>query len=1169
MSNTPELYALLVGVDRYDPRSRVPNLRGCVNDVEAMAELLQRKYGLAAANLRKLTNEAATHQAIKLAFRHHLIKQAKAWAEAGSSGAPPAFVFHYSGHGSQARDETGTEPDGMDETLVAHDSRLPGIYDIKDWELGQLITELNQYSDNVTIILDCCHSGSGTRNLTDPTVARVRRCLPDLRPQPLESQRPASLGRQRGLSTSNWEVGGKHVLLAGCRDKEESNEYGLAAGNQRTWRGAMSYFLQRELEELPPGSSLTYRELHERIRYQVNSAYPNQMPQCEGDRDRELFGGLRPQRDAFFTVIDKREGFIWIDGGIAHGLRAGTLLHVYPKATRTLVTAGTPLARLQVDEEGAVQSGCTVIDGDAGVVEVQSRCVLHQISYGNLQRKVVLAIPDPPLADAVHRRLGAQTDNNLTDISTYLQVVESAGDFHVVLHNDQLEIQDASGKLLVAPLAKNNLDELATDLAHLARYRNALELRNNAPHTELAGAIQLTLKELAFDPITQKPVAKELPRTPGGELINVVDTRIVFEVTNHSAQNLYFALLGFSPDWSIYQLYPAVGGAHEALKAGQTLAIGLSNRRNEQWRVELPKGMVEGRDIFKVIATVQDTSFEILTQGALKSPFDRSRAVPTADRPASALDQILQSAMTGQQTRAYGPPPATVEDEWTTAELEVTTVESAQQMTKPLRGGARTLLPAFALAVEPPPGFDGQVRMMTAKQSTRAANHTLDLQMPPGLAPYPDRFAPVLFAATRAAEPAGVFVEIEADDAARKLVTPTTPLKLHLTAPVEERAPLFAVAFDGSFYYPVGRSSTAEQQTIAVEWLPESDPEEVQPLRSTRGVGRVLKLYLYKLVGHQEASLGLHQVRFVPRSEVGQQQPAPDETVREVAEGLLYYSAVDPGQFQPKARVAVGVHGFSAESKEQAVWLCRVPAQQGCPYDHVLTFDYESFNTGISENGQKLANALRAAKLHQVPGLQLDLFAHSMGTVITRCMVELWGGDAFVSRCFLAGPPNGGTRLAEIKKFIPWVTTLAVNGVATWTPTVISAWVLENVAEAAIGVEDLRPSSSILADLNSSTKPVTVPYFILAGRNDKPLHLDATAWQRLKHKVLLGVDIGLDALFGEQNDLVIGLQSMLGVRNGQYPAHLLQRQEVDCTHFEYFTDAAAQAHLLTWLQAGQ
>lgn len=1171
MSNGSELYALLVGIDRYDPRSRVPNLRGCVNDVTAMADLLQRTFAVPAANIRQLTNEAATHQAIKLAFRHFLIKKAKAWAQAGRTDPPPAFLFHYSGHGSQARDETGTEPDGMDETLVAHDSRLPGIYDLKDWELGQFIAELNEYSDNVTIILDCCHSGSGTRNVVsmadEPTIALSRRCPPDPRPQPPESQRPATLASTqaitRAINTSNWELGDKHVLLAGCRDKELANEYALVTGNQRQWHGAMTYFLQRELSQLPPNSSLTYRELHERIRQQVNSAYPDQMPQCEGDRDRTLFGGLRPQRDAFFTVVDKRDGLIWIDGGVAHGLTAGTLLDVYPPTTRTLAGADRPLARLQIEEEGAVASGCTLNCGDQAAVMVHARCRLYQLSYNNLQRKVTLAVPDPQIAAAIRQRLGPQTDPNLIDVSSYLRVVEGAGDLRVALQNGQWEIQDNSGRLLVAPFAATDLDGVAADLAHLARYHNALELRNTAPHSELAGAIRLTMKELAFDPDTQQPMTKEIPRTPGGELINSAATRVVWEITNQSSQPLYVTLLGFAWDWSVAQLYPDTAGAHEALAPGRTIAIGLSNRRSEQFVLDVKKGMTERRDRFKIIATVQETNFDVLQQGALKSPFITKALAPATDRPLSPLERILQSALLGGQRSAFGPPPATTEDEWTTAELEVTTVATVESMTRSIPGGMRITLPAFALAVEAPADFNGNVRVVTATQSTRAANSTLDLQAPPALAAQPERFVPVSFVATRAAAPGGAFLEIEADDAARQTVTAATPLKLHLNAPTDAAETLFAVAFDGSFYYPVGRN-TVDPQTIAVEWLPSSDAEDVQPLRSTRGVGRVLKLYLYKMVGYQAAGLGLRRVRFAPLSEAG--DPQPDETAVDVREGVLYYSGVDPTLFRAGDRIAVGVHGFSAESKEQARWLCTMPPQAGVHYDHVLTFDYESFNTGISENGRMVADALRAAHLDQIPGLKVDLFAHSMGTMITRCMVELWGGDAFVRRCFLAGPPNGGTRLAEIKKFVPWVTTLALNNVAWWTPAAIGGWALQKLAEDGVAVEDLRPNSPILRDLNTSTKAVTTPYFILAGQNDKPLHLDATAWQRLKHKVLGGVDVAMDAIFSDQNDLVIAVQSMLGVRNGHYPAELLKTAQVNCTHFEYFTSEESQQRLLTWLK---
>ncbi len=1176
MSNASELYTLLVGIDRYDPRSRVPNLRGCVNDVAAMADLLQRTFAVPAANIRQLTNEAATHQAIKLAFRHFLIEKAKAWAQAGRTDPPPAFLFHYSGHGSQARDETGTEPDGMDETLVAHDSRLPGIYDIKDWELGQLIAELNEYSANVTIILDCCHSGSGTRDLVvlaDESIAKARRCPPDTRPQPPESQRPTTLAMTRAINTSNWELGDKHVLLAGCRDKELANEYALVDGNQRRWHGAMTYFLQRELTQLPPNSSLTYRELHERIRHQVNSAYPNQMPQCEGDRDRELFGGLRPQRDAFFTVVAKRDGLIWIDGGVAHGLTSGALLDAYPPTTRTVADAGAPLARLQIEEEGAVESGCVVISGDMAAVALHSRCCLYQLSYSNRQRKVLLAVPNAGLADAIRQRLGPQADPNFIDVSSYLRVVEGTADFRVALQNERLEIQDNSGQLLVAPFATNELDSLAMDLAHLARYHNALELRNTAPHSELAGAIRLEMKELAFDPNTQQPLAQKIQRTPGGELINSATTKVVWEITNQSSQPLYVTLLGFAWDWSVAQLYPDTAGAHEALAPGRTVSIGLSNRRTEQFILQVSAGMTERRDRFKVIATVQETNFDVLMQGALKSPFTTKSVAPATDRPLSPLEQILQSAMLGGQRSAYGPPPATTEDEWTTAELAVTTVAAPDRMTRTVTGGVRTALPAFALEVEPPLGFTGSVRVMTANQSTRAANDTLDLQVPPGIATQPERFVLAPFVATRTAAPGGAFLEIEADDVARQAVTAATPLKLHLNETVGEVEPLFAVAFDGNFYYPVGRS-TGDPQTVAVDWLPSSDlstgelsPEdraEVQPLRSTRGVGRVLKLYLYKMVGVTDATLGLRRVRFAPLSEAG--EPEADETAVTLPTGVLYYRGIDPERFRPHDRIAVAVHGFSAESKEQARWLCTMPPQAGVHYDHVLTFDYESFNTGISENGRMLADALRAARLDQIPGIKVDLFAHSMGTMITRCMVELWGGDAIVRRCFLAGPPNGGTRLAEVKKFVPWVTTLALNNAAWWTPAAIGGWALQKLAEDGVAVEDLRPNSSILHDLNHSTKPVTTPYFILVGQNNKPPHLDATAWERLKQKVLGSVDVALDTFFSDQNDLVIAVQSMLGVRNGQYPANLLKTALVNCTHFEYFTTEESQQQLLTWLK---
>ncbi len=1202
MNPTSSFYALLVGIDRYDPRSRVPHLRGCVTDVDMMERVLRDRFGVPAANILRLTNEEATHQAIKTAFRQHLLGHAQAASATPDDtlgdtlgdtpgDTPPTFLFHYSGHGSQARDESGTEPDGLDETLVPYDSRTPGIFDIKDWELGGLIEELNAYSDNITVILDCCHSGSGTRDIE---LVRTRRCPADLRPQPAESQRPNqpfAVSTNRAVGTGNWEIGGRHVLLAGCRDKEESNEYAVSAGGERYWQGAMSYFLQRELQQLPPAQTVTYRELFERVRHAVNQTYSNQMPQCEGDIDRELFGGLRPDRDPLYSVITIRDGLFWIDGGVAHDLMAGSELKVYTPETRTVAATDIPLATLRVVEEGAVTSGCEPVEANIAI-PLHARCAIYRLSPGNRQRRVQLAIKNKEIHQSVQQRLRPTTPQAVSDVAPWLLLVEddAAADFRVAFVDGRLEIQDASGKLLVASFAPDDLDGLATDLAHLARYQNSLALRNSAP-SELAGTVTLAVKQLAFDPDTQAPIASAVEPTEGGEIVLESGERVVIEVSNQSDQPLYFAIFDFSADWAVTQIYPTVQGAHEPLKAGGTFAYGLTNRRRSQLSAALPTGMAEAIERFKVIATVDETNFELLQQGPLKTPFVTRSVTGVGtdaegrERPPSALDELLGQTINGNQ-RAFRVPPASVADEWTTTELSVLVVEPATEMTRQITPGTRTVLPTYGITIDAPETFTGSVRVLTERQESRALQATRATQpseaavpVPPGLAAYGQTFQPLALGNRRAAMPLGSVVEIEADDRARQSITEATPLTLQLAWSVDDADRVIVVAQEDGLFYPVGHSDDNPQE-IAISWLPigdgransgdsgdnDGEGNSIDGLESRRSVGRVLKLYLYKMVGWEEASLGLHRVRYLEPAEVAQVTLAEGEFLREFNGGALLYGPIDAAAILPRQRVAVAVHGFSSDSASICIWLTTVLTKQALGYDHVLAFDYESLATGINENASKLADALRAIELDVRPRLRVDLFAHSMGTMVTRCMVELWGGDAFVNRCFLAGPPNQGTRLADTKKLVPWLATLALNGVGGWTPAAIAQWALGKVEADAVGVEDLRPSSVLLADLNRSTKSVSVSYFVLAGNNSLLAQHDETMLQGLKRHLLQGVDLALDALFDDQNDMVINVRSMLTVRDGNYPTHLLQSREVPCNHFNYFLEPTAQEQLLQWLE---
>ena len=177
------VYALLVGIDDYP--LPVPRLRGCVNDIDQMQEYLTARLDpgdrspAEVLKIKTLKNYEATRDAVIRAFRDHL----------GQAGPEDVALFCYSGHGSQEQAPErfwSIEPDHLDETLVLYDSRMEGLLGPRRQGAAKLITEVASRGPHLTVILDCCHSGSGTRA---PELAEtaVRRAPTDLRTRPSES----------------------------------------------------------------------------------------------------------------------------------------------------------------------------------------------------------------------------------------------------------------------------------------------------------------------------------------------------------------------------------------------------------------------------------------------------------------------------------------------------------------------------------------------------------------------------------------------------------------------------------------------------------------------------------------------------------------------------------------------------------------------------------------------------------------------------------------------------------------------------------------------------------------------------------------------------------------------------------------------------------------------
>jgi len=156
--STPRKRALLVGISDYlaiREGSGWAALPGAVNDIEMQRELLVHRFGFPSGDVRSLINNEATRANILREFED-LIQ----WSQPGD-----VVVIHYSGHGSTVDDPDRVFTDNLNGTLVPWDSDLPPaggtVDDITSGTLFLLMAALK--TENVTVVLDSCHSGGGVR----------------------------------------------------------------------------------------------------------------------------------------------------------------------------------------------------------------------------------------------------------------------------------------------------------------------------------------------------------------------------------------------------------------------------------------------------------------------------------------------------------------------------------------------------------------------------------------------------------------------------------------------------------------------------------------------------------------------------------------------------------------------------------------------------------------------------------------------------------------------------------------------------------------------------------------------------------------------------------------------------------------------------------------------
>lgn len=142
--------ALLIGINYVGQQGQ---LSGCHNDVLAMkGYILTQGYNEHPDQMKVLMDDGRHEQPTSAN-----IQAAMRWLVTGAQ-AGDSFFVHYSGHGGSMPDDDGDEKDGLDETMVPLDYQSAG--QIRDDELFKWLVAPLPEGSELTVVMDCCHSGS-------------------------------------------------------------------------------------------------------------------------------------------------------------------------------------------------------------------------------------------------------------------------------------------------------------------------------------------------------------------------------------------------------------------------------------------------------------------------------------------------------------------------------------------------------------------------------------------------------------------------------------------------------------------------------------------------------------------------------------------------------------------------------------------------------------------------------------------------------------------------------------------------------------------------------------------------------------------------------------------------------------------------------------------------
>jgi hypothetical protein len=476
-------------------------LSGCDNDIDSIAEELKAR---SFDEIEVLCGPTATRSGI-LTKLDQLIQE----TDSGDT-----VTIAYSGHGGRVphpawEARQGSHQDPFLQFIVPTDieeSTEADFRGILSLELSRIQERLTERTENVTTILDCCHSAWMSR---DAQLIPKAVTLP-FSPQSVAT-RLASLGVEAEGADSNPDA----VRLVACQPDQSAFERDSPAGRRS---GVFTDMLVGVLRSTRDGP-VNWDAVLEMVARRVAAEVPQQRPDLEGPGTRLPFSMTSPEREGLRVVSDGTG--TWIDSAELLGIVVDDVFGLAD-------SAGAEFATATVDRIAGGRAFLRV-EPDGLPVPEGARARIRQVSLPRL---------------GVHVRSDVERSREL---SQFLE----ASPFLQLTSNSELEVQrdkvglalveTASSDLVVDGLENSdpgwrNLRSRAEDRARSDRLRS---LASPTGAQRLEAPVRLRMTAYRDD--------QELEPTAGGWHLRVGD-RIQVDASNMGPRPVWVWLFDIGID---------------------------------------------------------------------------------------------------------------------------------------------------------------------------------------------------------------------------------------------------------------------------------------------------------------------------------------------------------------------------------------------------------------------------------------------------------------------------------------------------------------------------------------------------------------------------------------------------------------------------------------------